>query len=133
MEILKAIRKSSGLSQSDFARSIGLKQGSYSMLERGKNKPTSKIIGKIIEQYEVNSSLFFVENAELPTKQVKEALSNKETGLLLGIVGKVVGCMEIDEALQAYTDRGNFCLMMSYTDMTLLCNIGQKLLRIAQQ
>ncbi|MCD8030866.1 MAG: helix-turn-helix transcriptional regulator [Bacteroides sp.] len=52
---LKEIRKDLNLSQEEFSERLGLKQGSYSDIERGKTKNISGTILRLIENlYGVN-------------------------------------------------------------------------------
>lgn len=50
---LKYARKQAGLTQADTAKHIGMAQGSYSELERGKSQSTAKIV-QIAELFSVN-------------------------------------------------------------------------------
>jgi phage repressor protein C with HTH and peptisase S24 domain len=53
MADIKTVRKSAGLNQEDFARSINTSQGNISRIEKGKQDPTTDIINKIKEVYGV--------------------------------------------------------------------------------
>ncbi|SDM83760.1 helix-turn-helix domain-containing protein [Pedobacter antarcticus] len=55
-ERLKLIRKALGYSQLDFAQSIGLTQGGYSDIERGKNGISGKVKLMLINIHKVNIS-----------------------------------------------------------------------------
>jgi phage repressor protein C with HTH and peptisase S24 domain len=56
LDRLKILRNYLGLNQTDFAESLGLKQGSYSDLERGRNKALSESVMKLIQiNYNVNT------------------------------------------------------------------------------
>lgn len=51
---LKELRDSLGLNQSEFSESIQLKQQTYSLYERGSNKPPIDLLIKIAEKYSVS-------------------------------------------------------------------------------
>lgn len=51
---LKELRDSLGLNQSEFSESIQLKQQTYSLYERGSNKPPIDLLIKIAEKYNVS-------------------------------------------------------------------------------
>lgn len=51
---LKELRDSLGLNQSEFSESIHLKQQTYSLYERGRNKPPIDLLIKIAEKYSVS-------------------------------------------------------------------------------
>lgn len=53
-ERLKQIRKKLGLSQVEFAKKLGMKQGGYSDVERGKNKVSAAILLALQETFKVN-------------------------------------------------------------------------------
>jgi phage repressor protein C with HTH and peptisase S24 domain len=68
-ERLKLLRKTLGLNQEDFATSIGLKQGSYSDLERGRNKNLSESVLKLIQlNYKVNPSWLLTGEGQILNK-----------------------------------------------------------------
>ncbi|SDH54302.1 DNA-binding transcriptional regulator, XRE-family HTH domain [Pedobacter terrae] len=68
-ERLKLIRKALGYSQLDFAQSIGLTQGGYSDIERGKNGLSGKVKLMLINIHKINinyleknqGEMFFIE------------------------------------------------------------------------
>ena len=51
---LKQYRKSTGLSQGEFATSLGFTQGAYSDIERGRNKLSGRLIIALAENYDVD-------------------------------------------------------------------------------
>jgi transcriptional regulator with XRE-family HTH domain len=51
---LKEYRKASGKTQEEFGQSLGLTQGGYSDLERGKNNLTARIKHMLEEVYNIN-------------------------------------------------------------------------------
>jgi transcriptional regulator with XRE-family HTH domain len=53
-ERLKLIRKALGYNQEDFAQSIGLTQGGYSDIERGKNGLSGKVKLMLINIHKIN-------------------------------------------------------------------------------
>ena len=68
-ERLKLIRKALGYNQLDFAQSIGLTQGGYSDIERGKNGLSGKVKLMLINIHKINinyleknqGEMFFIE------------------------------------------------------------------------
>jgi len=52
---LKQIREELGISQTDFANRIGMKQPYLSALEAGKNEVTAKIISLLVEHFQVSA------------------------------------------------------------------------------
>lgn len=56
IERLKILRKSLNLQQGEFASSVGLKQGSYSDVERGRSGITYTLLQSICMLYNVNPS-----------------------------------------------------------------------------
>ena len=53
-ERVKELRNKLGLSQSEFAERLGLKQGSYSDIERGRNNISQTVILLLEKQFNVN-------------------------------------------------------------------------------
>lgn len=58
-ERLRKVRKELGLSQSEFASSIGVEQAYLSHLENGKVGIGSKILFSLIEKYNISSDWIF--------------------------------------------------------------------------
>jgi transcriptional regulator with XRE-family HTH domain len=54
-ERLKTLRKQLGFSQADFSEKLGIKQGSYSDIERGRNKVSASILMKLQEVFNINT------------------------------------------------------------------------------
>lgn len=57
---LKEFRISKQINQGKFSKSLGLKQGSYSDIERGRNSLSYPIIKKLIEVYNINPNWLFL-------------------------------------------------------------------------
>ena len=53
---LKAFRQSTGLQQGEFAQRLGLKQGSYSDIERGRNAISYPVLKKAMLEFDLNPS-----------------------------------------------------------------------------
>ena len=53
-ERLREIRESLGLSQGEFAQSIGVHRVTYNNYERGKSEPPLSVIKEIVQRYNVN-------------------------------------------------------------------------------
>lgn len=64
---LRAFRESLNVRQSDFAESIGLKQGSYSDIERGKISLSSTVIRNIVKNYKLNINWVFTGEGNMTT------------------------------------------------------------------
>ncbi len=71
---LKEVRNSVGLNQTDFAQSLGLKQGSYSDIERGKANISSHVLMSLIRIYRVNPIWLY--DGKLP-RQIDEIFLNQ--------------------------------------------------------
>ena len=54
VERLRAFRKGLGINQTDFAQSLGIKQGSYSDIERGKVGISGDIMKVLVRKYHLN-------------------------------------------------------------------------------
>ena len=66
LERLRIIRKNANLSQEEFAHSLGLKQGSYSDIERGKTKGISETILKLLSRtYQINKDWLLTGEGEM--------------------------------------------------------------------
>ena len=55
-ERLKAIRSYFDLNQGNFAKSIGLKQGSYSDIERGRTGLSINLLENLVKNYNINAN-----------------------------------------------------------------------------
>lgn len=77
---LKKIRKALGLSQKEFANSIGLTQGGYSDIERGKNGISGTVKKMLILVHHINitfldgkGEMFYI---EMPTDEPELSISS---------------------------------------------------------
>lgn len=59
IERLKDFRKSFSLNQTEFCKPLGLLQGSYSDIERGKSSITFKMVKELIKVYDLNPLWLF--------------------------------------------------------------------------
>lgn len=57
---LRQFRKSLHLNQSDFCKPLGLLQGSYSDIERGKSSITFRMVKDMIRVYDLNPNWLFL-------------------------------------------------------------------------
>ncbi|RYX87851.1 XRE family transcriptional regulator [bacterium] len=94
---LRKIRKVLGYSQADFAKSLGLTQGGYSDIERGKNGVSNRIKKILINLFKINinyleneqGEMFYIDTPQdLPevvntTVSQLEALDTKDTQIQL--------------------------------------------------
>lgn len=65
-ERMRFIRKSLNLSQEDFSERLGLQQGSYSGIERGRVKTISQSVLKLLElNHKINSEWILNETGEM--------------------------------------------------------------------
>ncbi len=58
-ERLKIIREELGFTQANFAASIGIKQGSYSDIERGEVGVSGVVLKELIKKYRVNPTWLY--------------------------------------------------------------------------
>ncbi len=94
-ERLKKIRKTLGLSQRVFSEAIGIKQGSYSDVERGKSGVSALIIKGLMTKYRIDplwlcegkGSMFIKENVSTNKsnrgKGVESSISSVEGATLI--------------------------------------------------
>ena len=68
---LKTLRIELGYKQGEFAQLVGLKQGSYSDIERGKNAINLKILGFLAKNYNVNANWLILGDGEIYLKKEK--------------------------------------------------------------
>ena len=92
---IKNIRKALQLSQAEFAKSLGMEQGSYSDIERGRSKGISKSVQLILEEkYNVNidylykgeGEMFYTEKSPIITAKInlnENKPSNNDRALLI--------------------------------------------------
>jgi transcriptional regulator with XRE-family HTH domain len=96
-ERLKAVREALNMTQAIFAQSLGLKQGSYSDIEKGKTKtpvtPQTELILKHVHNVNIeylygNSEQMFCSEGEyrLPVKTLPRIPYNAEAGKLTDVV-----------------------------------------------
>ncbi len=76
--ILKGIRKTNGLTQKEFGDRVGLKQNTYSMIEKGKNRPTMATLKNIIKEFNLDANVFFIEALNDSLSQIENHLNIKE-------------------------------------------------------
>ena len=78
-ERLKVIRKFLKLSQFEFSSSPGLKQGSYSDIERGKTNTLSKSVVEILEyRYSINKKWLLTGDGEMLKSEVNNTQTRHE-------------------------------------------------------
>ena len=71
-ERMKAVRKSTGLNQTDFAAKIGLSQNYWTMVETGKREPSNQVFISICREYGVNELWLRTGEGEMFTPVSKE-------------------------------------------------------------
>src|SRR5690606_31873864 len=79
IERIKFIRKSLNLNQEQFASSLGLTQGGYSDIERGKNNISNKTKLSLKNVYNINLHRLETENGEMFAVDIEE--ENNEANL----------------------------------------------------
>lgn len=72
-ERIKQIRKESGLTQSQFAEQIGLKQNSIALLESGKRMPSDQTILSICREFRVQPEWLRTGEGEMFRKQTPKS------------------------------------------------------------
>lgn len=72
-ERIKQIRKESGLTQSQFAERIGLKQNSIALLESGKRMPSDQTILSICREFRVQPEWLRIGEGEMFRKQTPKS------------------------------------------------------------
>lgn len=72
-ERIKQIRKESGLTQSQFAEQIGLKQNSIALLESGKRMPSDQTILSICREFRVQPEWLRTGEGEIFRKQTPKS------------------------------------------------------------
>lgn len=72
-ERIKQIRKESGLTQSQFAEQIGLKQNSIALLESGKRMPSDQTILSICREFRVQPDWLRTGEGEMFRKQTPKS------------------------------------------------------------
>ena len=74
-ERLKQARVKKGVSQSQLAKAIGVHVTNISRYERGENRPTSEVMGKLASELDVTAD--YLMDGSMDDK-AKEAISDKE-------------------------------------------------------
>jgi transcriptional regulator with XRE-family HTH domain len=100
-ERLKLIRKALGYNQLDFAHSIGLTQGGYSDIERGKNGLSGKVKIMLINIHKINISylekgkgeMFFIET---PPDQPEVVNTTSDPNALLDTKDRAIELLKAD-------------------------------------
>lgn len=73
---LKRIRKSRKLTQEQLAENVGVDFRYISLLENGKNFPSSDLIEKLAESMNVNVSDFFIFEDKATREEIESSLKN---------------------------------------------------------
>lgn len=82
---MKAVRKSTGLNQTEFAAKIGLTQNYWSLVESGTRAPSNQVIIAICREYGVNELWLRTGGGEMFTPVSKEEeIADFIGGLLAG-------------------------------------------------
>lgn len=116
-ERLKIFRKSLNLTQIQFCKTLGLQQGSYSDIERGKSFPTFKTIKDLIQKHQLNPLWLFtgLGDMRLDDKSVNFAMEDaaqygqrdSEVTLLLQQINSLKGENEALKKLVALYEAKN--------------------------
>lgn len=77
---LKIIRLNLGLNQSEFADKLGMQQGSYSMIEKGKNGISSQLLKKLTIDLNVNANWLMTGKGEMFNDYSDKPLDNGAFG-----------------------------------------------------
>lgn len=85
---LRQLRKHLGMNQIDFAESLGLKQGSYSDLERGKSGLSNHVKMLLSEKYNVNIDWLVNGEGNMFTGEPKEV--NSSSNIIILNINKLV-------------------------------------------
>lgn len=72
-ERLKLVRKTLKLNQKDFGSALGLTQGGYSDIERGKNKVSPRLKFLLKEKFQINLVWFETGEGEMYEIQIEES------------------------------------------------------------
>ena len=64
-ERIKAVRNALGLSQADFVKPLGIKQGHYSDVERGAKKPSDTLLIAMTYRYAINPLWLYENKGEM--------------------------------------------------------------------
>lgn len=82
-ERIKRIRHELGLTQTEFAKRIGLKQNSMALIESGKRNTSTQAILSICREYGVNENWLRTGDGEMFEQLTEQQQLMKYTGLLL--------------------------------------------------
>ncbi|MGO5442920.1 helix-turn-helix domain-containing protein [Faecalimonas sp. LCP19S3_D12] len=82
-ERIKRIRHELGLTQTEFAKRIGLKQNSMALIESGKRNTSAQAILSICREYGVNENWLRTGDGEMFEELTEQQKLMKYTGLLL--------------------------------------------------
>lgn len=82
-ERIKRIRHELGLTQTEFAKRIGLKQNSMALIESGKRNTSTRAILSICREYGVNENWLRTGDGEMFEQLTEQQQLMKYTGLLL--------------------------------------------------
>ena len=99
---LRQLRRHIGINQIDFAHSIGLKQGSYSDLERGKSGLSNHVKNALFEKYKVNIDWLLNGDGNMFEKTNIENQSNTVAGSGANITGSgnTIGNINSDNSFE---------------------------------
>ena len=85
---LRQLRRHLGVNQCDFAESIGLKQGSYSDIERGRSGLSNHVKMSLSEKYNVNIDWLVNGDGDMFTGEPKEV--NSSSNIIILNINKLV-------------------------------------------
>jgi len=77
---LKKIRLNLGLNQSEFASKLGMQQGSYSMIEKGKNGISSQLLKKLTIELNVNANWLMTGKGKMFNQYLDKPVDNGAFG-----------------------------------------------------
>ena len=97
-ERLKQLRRELAITQAAFAEKIGLKQGSYADIERGKNKLNARNRDAICREFNINSAWLetgegeMFREVELPAKSYLDLLAEEKglSGREKALIGSII-------------------------------------------
>jgi transcriptional regulator with XRE-family HTH domain len=101
---LKEIRKKLGYTQKEFSGSIGIKQGSYSDIERGKVGISANLMKNLISKYRINPAWLYDGEGEkflddFPQKSIQGV---KSTGSRGDICENCEKCRQYEKIIEAH-------------------------------
>lgn len=68
-DILKTLRKSNSLSQTELASTLGISKSAVSMYEQGRRKPDFEVLGKIADLFHVDTDYLLGRDTTEPEHQ----------------------------------------------------------------